>query len=48
METKPGYTWTHLLVTDFLSLNASQYKSGHYKQDSLIATGKIFHFLLQI
>ena len=30
------------------SLNPSLHKSSHRKLDSLIITGKIFHFLLQI
>ena len=34
--------------TDFLSLNPPQYKWSHHKQDSLITTSKISHFLLQL
>ena len=38
----------YLLVTSFLSCNPSLYKSSHHKQDSMIATSKIFHFSLQM
>ena len=48
LETRPGYTWTHLSVTSFLSLNPSQYESSHHKQDWLITASNIFHFLVQI
>ena len=48
LETRPGYTSTHLSVTNFLCLNPSCYKTSHHKQDSLRTTSKIFYFLLQI
>ena len=47
-KTRPGNTWTHPSVTNFLRLNPPQYESSHHKQDSLITTSKISHFLLQL
>ena len=44
-KARPGYKWTHLSVTNFLSLNPSQYESSHRKQDSLITASKVFSFL---
>ena len=36
------------VTINFFSLNPPQYESSHHKQDSLITTSKIFHFLFQL
>ena len=48
LETSPGETWTQSFVTNFLSFNSRQYESNHHKQDLLLTTSKISHYLLQL
>ena len=47
-KTIPEDTWSHSLMTNFLSINPPQHKSNHHKHDLLITPNKISHCLLQL
>ena len=46
LNKSPGDKWTQLSVTNFLILKPPQYKWNHHKQDLLITSSKVCHFLL--
>ena len=46
-RTNPRDTWAQLLEISFLCFNLPQHESNHHKQDLLISTSKISHYLFQ-